>query len=295
MPSLSSYFIGTAMRIIGFARIATIAAVGLPSIFAPFTIATVAGAAENAGEQSPVFPPSGRILQCVQRITGLDASFTIARTDSVTVADCLPYLQAPLGKRKGIRVRLMPGKVQWGKPFTVEDAFLRRFTVYLDNEAKQVYAITSQAVAPAASSGVEDTPEEAATPLDWQANSFYFTERVRVVVPSTAPKITFLEAVKFGAMAAPMQAPEINGYYLTSAAPVLNGEPSHGAWVIEMHGLPEIPMSIPFGGHRKWSKVRRGHTQDVIDATVGTLLGGSASNSGTPRPEVETSAGGADD
>ncbi len=134
-------------------------------MFALCGLSVVAVAAGDAVQNSPAVPPSERILQCVRRFSGLDASFTIVQAEGGTMADWLPYLQLPMGKQKGIRGRLSSGKVKWGQPLTGDDTFMRRFTVYLDSEAKRVLAVTSEAEAPSANAGADGAPEAAVTPI----------------------------------------------------------------------------------------------------------------------------------
>jgi hypothetical protein len=265
------------------------------------------GVAGPAFAQAPVsdgiaLPPPERVLDCVKRVTGLDAFFTMEKIERASLAEIdTPFSKAPMKDKTGIRVSFAPGKVKWDPPPRVAgDPYVRRFEVYLNAEANCVLAVTSQ---------LAERPPELPVPIRDKADLHpVMSGVVSTSFPTSDPKITFIEALEVArerSLAHAFKAQEIDGYYLMLSSkpgphdptplPLISGwtamtpapgprpeEKPHAVWIIYMRGLPYFRMPDPFGGggSRKPPRSGESRTQDFVDAMTGKWMhGGISSNS----------------
>ncbi|MEI9893698.1 MAG: hypothetical protein WDN28_07300 [Chthoniobacter sp.] len=216
---------------------------------------------------------SPQILDCVKRLTGLDAS-SVAEAERVSLSELnIPFLSAQLRDETGIRVRFAPGKIHWSLPYHGrEDLYARYFTVYLDAEAKRILAVTSHLAERSPDIHAELSPEEAEKDLR-------LSGAVYQSFPTVDPNITFLEAletVRASGYGYPPLAQEIDGFYVMYA---LRDQAPRPVWIINLRGLPPFPFHRPFGtiGRNAMEPPawKRNYARNIVDAISGKWIIGA--------------------
>ena len=216
----------------------------------------------------------------MKRFTALDASFTIENAEIVSLSELnIPFLTRQIKDQTGIRVRLTPGKIKWGPPLTgIEDPYVRHFTVYLDADAKRIFAVTSRLAERSPDIHAELSPEEAERRLR-------ATGAIYDSFPMADPKISFLEALETmrqSSIANPPLAQEIDGFYIMYGSLDLSDgtfrQKPHPVWIINLRGLPPREFHNPYleGGssHKQPPAWRRNSTRDIVDAVTGKWIVG---------------------
>jgi hypothetical protein len=217
----------------------------------------------------PAMPPQERILDCLKRTTALDSSFGIDKVEIVPLAGLnIPFLSAQIKEKKGIRVRLIPGKIKWSGPREGSvDRYVRYFAVYLDAEANRVLAVTSRLEKRSSDIHPDPSPEVMAAQLSHASEAYE-------AFPTADPKVTFmeaLEAVCVHGVGYPPLAQEIDGFYL------MDSRATNPVWIINLRGLPPLPAtSNPGGGKLVTPPIwKDNHLRNVVDAATGKWLFGT--------------------
>jgi len=201
-------------------------------------------------------------------MAALGAAPAIEQVESFSLAKEFPFLGAQAGDDQGWRVRLATTKLPWperlpGRP----DAYPRWVTVFLDAGAERILAVTARAEDP--------TADPAAVPA--KADRALLTRMSGDLGPfsQVSPKLTFMDAlvrVCGGGSGYPPLARDIDAYHLRYLE---SGRPERSVWLVDLHGLPEMPMSVPVLSppvKLKPSGKRFSHACIMIDAATGELL-----------------------
>jgi hypothetical protein len=259
-----------------------------------------AGAAVAQGDApaTMAMPPREKILDCVKRFTGLEAHFTVEKTEQVSLSEIRKtYFWAPIKEKMGIRVSFAPGKIAWdlragGKP----DPYLRRFAVYLDAEANHVLAVISR---------LAEKPPDGSPPCPPETFQPEAMDQISDSLPATDPKFTFADTLNVSGekgLGNPRMAQEIDAFYVLYArnmgpgpAPRLSqpiGAPTpppevqkpHPAWIILMRGQPPFPAPMPYFPNAPKIKAHSGlgqsSAQHFVDAFTGRPMGSYINTTG---------------
>jgi hypothetical protein len=208
------------------------------------------------------------------RLTELDTLTKKIRAQRVTVKnDRTPFLWKRINGRQAWQVDFDNVSLRLKSSIpNYPDKYTRRFAVLLD-------AGTAQLLSVAATFEGEDPdlrPPPPGTAAESQLNGQSETYHG---LPSSDPKLTFLAALNLvlnHGIGSPFLAKEIYGSYVLHSR---MGGPQLAAWVIELRGLPPIPVDGPHGD--KVPIWQRNHMRNVIDDEMGKVL--FATNS--PQPE----------